>query len=457
MKARMQQWKDLHAAAGPAPRRLRTTTLLPLLLVLPAALCTAGLRAQMLSAEEAVRIALEGNHGVRSARLEARSAELLNSPGNAGMLPTLDAVGAYSIDNSATKQTFFSGETREAPNADQRVLDAAVQLNWTVFDGLAMFAAKGRAEVMEELGRTQLRQRVEATAFDVLDTYYRLVQLRKAIAVQREGVRISQERLRITGTGERHGSMSGLDLVQAQLDLAADSAAVLDLQEQEAVTASRLNTLLGRDPATPFEVATEVPDADTLDLAHVQQAARQANSTLRQARQERIATDHRTRELRGALLPQVDVFANYGYTSSRSAVGFLQSNRALGPDYGARVSIPLFRGLQARSAVEVAKLGREQAAIAEAQAELGLEESVLNAWVGYTTAMQRVALEELNLRGARLQVEVALEGYRIGSLAGIELREVQLGLVNAERRSLVARYEAKLAELRLRWLAGELV
>ncbi len=414
-------------------------------------------QAQVLTAEEAVRIAVEQNHGIRLSRLDARSAELLNTAGNAGMLPTVDAVGQYSIDNSSTKQTFFSGETREADNADQRLLDAAVQLNWTVFDGLAMFAAKDRLEALELIGQTQLRQQIEATIYDVLAAYYQLVQLRKAIAVQREGVRISRERLTITETGERIGSMSGLNLVQARLDLSTDSAMVLDLHVQEAVTASRLNTLLGRIASTQVEVAGEVPNSEALDLLQLQQAARQANSTLQQARQQQIATDLSLKELRGTLLPQVDIFANYGYTKSTSAVGILQSNQALGPDYGARISIPLFRGFQMRSAVEVAKLTREQAAITTQQAELNLEESILNAWNAYTTANQRVALEEANLTGVRTQSDVALEGYRIGSLSAVELRDVQLGLVNAEQRLLVARYEAKLAELQLKWLAGRLV
>ncbi|MBL7950587.1 MAG: TolC family protein [Flavobacteriales bacterium] len=418
---------------------------------------TSAAQAQVLTAEEAVRIAVEQNHGIRLSRLDAKSAELMNSAGNAGMLPTLDAVGSYSIDNSSTKQTFFSGETREADNADQRVLDAAVQLNWTVFDGLAMFAAKDRLEALELIGQTQLRQQIEATTYDVLAAYYQLVQLRKAITVQREGVRISRERLSITETGERIGSMSGLNLVQARLDLSTDSALVLDLQVQEAVTASRLNTLLGRIASTPVEVAAEVPNSEALDLMQIQQAARQANSTLQQARQQQIATDLSVKELRGTLLPQVDIFANYGYTKSTSAVGILQSNQALGPDYGARISIPLFRGFQMRSAVEVAKLTREQAAITTQQAELNLEESILNSWNTYTMANQRVLLEEANLTGARMQSDVALESYRIGSLSAVELRDVQLGLVNAEQRLLVARYEAKLAELQLKWLSGKLV
>ncbi|MBK9275079.1 MAG: TolC family protein [Flavobacteriales bacterium] len=420
-------------------------------------LLAATAAAQALTAEEAVRIAVEQNHGIRMARLDARSAELMNTAGNAGMLPTLDAVGQYSIDNSATTQTFFSGEVRERDNADQRVLNAAVQLNWTVFDGLAMWAAKDRLEALELIGQTQLRQRIEATVYEALAAYYQLVQLRRAIAVQQQGVRISRERLAIAQAAERIGSGSGLQVVQARLDLSADSAAVLDLQVQEAAGAARLNALLGRDPATPVEVAAEVPAPAPLELAGVQLAARQANSDLQQARQQRIAADLSVKELRGALLPQVDLFANYGYTRSTSAVGILQSNQALGPDYGARIRIPLFAGLQGRSAMQVAKVERERAELGTQQAELGLEERILTTWTAYATAGRRVALEEQNLEGARTQSTVALESYRLGAITAVELREVQLALVSAEQRLLVARYEAKLAELQLQWLAGRLV
>ncbi len=416
-----------------------------------------GVTAQVITADEAVRIAVEQNYGIKLARLDTRRAELLNTAGNAGMLPNVDAVGQYAVDNSSTKQTFFSGEVRERDNADQRVLDAAVQLNWTVFDGLAMFAAKDRLEALELIGQTQLRQQIEATTYDVLSTYYRLVQLRKAIDVQREGVRISRARVSIAEAGKRIGTASGLAVVQAQLDLSTDSAAVLDLVVQDAVSSARLNTLLGRDPSTPVAVAPEVPAAAPMDLVQLQQAARQTNSTVQQARQQQIAADLSVKELRGALLPRIDIFGNYGYTRSTSAVGILQSNQSLGPDYGARISIPLFRGLQANRALEVAKLSREQAAIATQQVERNLEESILNAWTSFTTAQQRVALEDGNLAGARTQVDVALESYRLGAITSVELRDVQLGLIAAEQRMLIARYEAKIGELQLKWLASTLL
>jgi len=205
------------------------------------------------------------------------------------------------------------------------------------------------------------------------------------------------------------------------------------------------------------EVADAIAPAEALDLATIQRDARAGNSTLQQARQQQLLADISVKELRGALFPRIDVFGNYGYTKSTSAVGFLQSNRSLGPDYGVRVSVPLFRGLQANRAVEVAKITREQANIGTEQAQLQLEQQVLDGWATYTTAQQRVALEQANLGGIRTQVDVALESYRLGMITAVELRDVQQGLIDAENRLLMAQYEAKAAELTLKWLAGKLV
>jgi outer membrane protein len=229
-------------------------------LVLPVA-------AQHLTADEAVRIALENNHGVRIARNAAEIAKLGNTPGAAGMLPSLDANGAYSVDNAATKQEFFSGENRDADNANAKSLSGDVELNWTLFDGLSMFAAKDRLAALERIGESQLRQELEGTTYDVLTAYYQLVQLEKAVLVQREAMQTSRERLMITETGERVGSSSGLELVQARLDLSTDSAQMLALLQQTAMANTALNTLLARDPGTAFTVDTVIPVAETLELS----------------------------------------------------------------------------------------------------------------------------------------------------------------------------------------------
>ena len=412
--------------------------------------------AQHLTADQAVSIALENNHGVRIARNTAAIAKLANNPGAAGMLPWVDANGAYTVDNAATKQEFFTGEDRDASNANTKSLSGDVELNWMLFDGLSMFAAKDRLEALERIGQTELRQRLEETAYDVFTTYYQLVQLEKAVQVQQEAMQTSRERLKITETGERVGASSGLDLVQARLDLSADSAQMLALIQQTATARTALNTLLARDPGTAFEVDTVIPPVSPLEFTALQQAALAANSTLQQAREERMVADISVKELRGTLLPRVNGFANYGYSRTTSEVGFLKSSRRLGPQYGLTVNVPLFRG-GAIKAVKQAELAGEQADLSVQQAQLELERDLLDTWNQYGSAQQRVALEESDLGGSRAQMEVALESYRIGVSTAVQLRDVQQGVVLAENRLLTAQFEAKVAELQLRWMAGVLL
>ena len=412
--------------------------------------------ANVLTPDQAVAIALEHNHGIRLARSQARTSEVMNNAGNAGMFPVLGLNGVYSVDNRSTRQVFFSGEVRDADNANTQLLDGALSLNWTVFDGLAMFARKDRLEALESIGRGELKQQIETTIHDVLNNYYLAVQMESAVSVQREGLVTSRERLRIVETGERLGAASGLELVQARLDLNADSSALLDLIDQHSFAVSALNTLMGRDPSMPVRLGSAIPATDELDPAVIREKARTNNASLAQAKHMQQLAEASVRELRGALLPQVDLFANYGYRRSTSDVGFIQSSRAVGPDYGAVISIPLFSGFQERSALEVARIQQEQAALSTDQVQLQLDQQITDGWTTYTTARQRVAMESTNLEGIRQQVEVALETYRLGMLTAVELRDVQQGMITAENRLLLAQYEAKMAELRLKILAGEI-
>ena len=81
----------------------------------------------------------------------------------------------------------------------------------------------------------------------------------------------------------------------------------------------------------------------------------------------------------------------------------------------------------------------------------------MDTWTQYGFAGQRVSLEEGNLAGARAQLQVALESWRIGVITAVQLRDVQQGVVAAENRLLTAQFEAKVAELQLKWLAGSLL
>ncbi len=49
-----------------------------------------------------------------------------------------------------------------------------------------------------------------------------------------------------------------------------------------------------------------------------------------------------------------------------------------------------------------------------------------------------------------------MEKYKLGSLSGIEFRDYQISYMSASDRKLKALYEAKLSEITLHLMAGEL-
>ena len=60
-----------------------------------------------------------------------------------------------------------------------------------------------------------------------------------------------------------------------------------------------------------------------------------------------------------------------------------------------------------------------------------------------------IRLEEQNLSVARENLEIALERYKLGDLSGLDLREVQKSLLDAEERLILVRYQTKVAEISL--------
>jgi len=58
---------------------------------------------------------------------------------------------------------------------------------------------------------------------------------------------------------------------------------------------------------------------------------------------------------------------------------------------------------------------------------------------------------------ARENLEIALERYKLGSLAGLELREVQKSLLDAEERLISVKYQAKMAEISLMQISGKIM
>src|SRR5690554_7788131 len=111
---------------------------------------------QVLSLEEAVNIALQNNYDIRLQNQQLAISENNVSLGNAGILPNANATFNNSGSVLDSRQVRSDGSIQERTGAKNSNLNYGVGLNWTVFDGLGMFARYEQLKELEKLGEQYL-------------------------------------------------------------------------------------------------------------------------------------------------------------------------------------------------------------------------------------------------------------------------------------------------------------
>ena len=101
-----------------------------------------------------------------------------------------------------------------------------------------------------------------------------------------------------------------------------------------------------------------------------------------------------------------------------------------------------------------ARIEIDNARLRTEQLELSLEADFSNFWQAYRNNVELLKLEEENLVAANENYEIAMERYLLGDLPGIEMREAQKSLLDAEERILSAQYNTKLCEISLLQISG---
>jgi outer membrane protein TolC len=411
---------------------------------------------EVLSSAEAVQTGLENHFEIRLVRLDANIAENNFSIGNAGFLPRIDLNASQNLSVTDSKQEFLSGSENDRKGARSSALNAGAQLNWTLFDGMQMFISYDRLREMQQKSELQLLLTVEYAVQQILGQYYQLVNLKQQIKVLEKTISLDLERLQLAENMLAIGSGSRLDLLQAQVDLNADSAALLGVLDRKQQTKALLNQLLARDARTSFAVA------DTFDLRHdllldqLLNKMLQQNTSLELARKDQQLSLLVLREIRGRQLPSLGFTMGYNFLNQQSESGFITANRSSGMTYGLQANMSLFDGFSKQREKRNANILIESSRIRTEALVSELTNELTRQFDSHRSKMRLMAMERQNLMAASENLAIATERYQIGDLSGFEFREAQKNYMIAEGRLLQTVLETKLVELQLLQLSGEL-
>jgi outer membrane protein len=412
--------------------------------------------APLLTAEEAVAIALQNNYDIKLAANDLRIDEQNVSLANAGILPTVS--GAFTQNNTIqnSTQTRADGTVQELDNAKNNNMNYGVNLGWTVFDGFRMFARYDQLQELEKLGETELKLTVITRVGDVLATYYDLVQQQENLRALDTAVIISQQRVDMANNRYTIGKAAKLEVLNAQVDLNADRTNLLRQKELYENTKTFLNELLARDLTTKFRVVDEVLVDDQLKLIELMDVASQQNPAIQLSLISKRVAELNLKQVRGNRYPQIRLNTGYVVTESESSLGFARESYGRGFNYGLSASINIFNGFLQNRAERIAKIQIENSDILIQQQTQTINSQLMSAFQTYLTNLELVKLEGENEDIARQNLDITMEKYRIGTITTMEVRTAQLNYINAVVRNNAAKFQAKISEVTLRELAGNI-
>jgi outer membrane protein TolC len=410
----------------------------------------------VLTLEEAIKIALENNYEIKIAKNNLKIDETNNNLANAGILPALSANLTNNNSQLDTEQTQVDGSVRELNNARNFNLNYGIGLDWTVFDGLNMFTRKEQLETLEAQGKSELQATLLNRISDVYLTYYDLVQQQQVMASIDSAIVISNQRVETAQNRFSIGKSSKLEVLNAQVDLNTDKSLLLSQQEIYKNTQIRLNELLARDLQTDFKVVQEITFENNLVYEDLKDLATKQNPQLQAQILNKKIADLTLKQVKGNRYPTVRVTSGYNFTRSEASLGFITQSSGQGFVYGVTASVPIFNGFLQNKREKAAAYEVENASYLLNQQKLALESQIASLYQSYQTNLKLVSVEEDNVAIARQNLDITLAKFKIGTITTIEVRTAQQNFLEASVRYATAQYQTKLSEINLKELAGTL-
>ena len=420
---------------------------------------TASHAQEVYTLDKCIGIGLERNYSIRIIQNEEQISSNNVTLGNAGYLPTVDLNGGFNGTVYNYDYDYTDGTSESVKNINSETANAGINLDWTIFDGFGIQADYSKLKELRQMGTLNTRIAIEDLAANIAAEYYHLVRQRIRLKNLGSAVRLSKERLRIVEERYIIGSMSRLDLQQAKVDFNADSSNLLTQYETVNASQIRLNELMGLDSVNQrLPIRDTIPiQSSLLEEKDLWQKTMTNNASLLASHKNKTISELDYKKIRSRNYPYLRLNAGYGYTGNWYETGNTELQKRLGLNYGVTVGFTIFDGMNRRREQQNARLQIKNTALRIQELELGLKADLSNLWMAYKNNLDLWELEKENLVTAHDNYAIAIERYKLGDLAGIELREAQNNLFEAEERQSIAEYNTKLCEISLLQLSGQIL
>ncbi len=366
----------------------------------------------------------------------------------------LPSVTANTSQNIVYRPFIASGQSTVANGYVQSSIDKVyysgsygLNANWTVWNG-----NRNRNNIkLSELTAQQAEVESEITAKNIEE---RIVQLFVQILYTNEAIAVSRQSLEASTLNEQRGKtmvevgkMSKADLAQLTAQRAQDEYNVVAAESLVKNYKFQLKQLLELTEAADFDIAIPTyTDAQALEeipaLPLVYAQALEKRPEIKSALLAIQSSEVNMDIARAGKAPTIGISGGFGTnTTSMSDKGWgnqLKTN--LDFSVGATLSIPILDNRQTKTAVNKARLQRENSLLDLKDKQKTIYNTIEKYWIDATTNQSKFKSAKVAVESQQTSYELLSEQFRLGLKNIVELMTGKTNLVQAQQNELESKY-----------------
>jgi len=414
-----------------------------------------------------VVLGLERNFSIKVARNNEQIANNNFTKGNAGFLPTVTSTNRFGGTVNSTTQNLNDNSQNNTQGIYNTTGSAALNANLTLFNGFNVHTTWQKLNELKQMGELNTQMSMENLLSQIIAEYYYYIEQLNFFKNMEYAVSLSKERVRIDEERYLLGASSKLELLQSIVYLNADSSRLARQNEQILESEVRLKKLMALENLEEKIVLKDTSIVFNPDLIYGEllESTLDLNTSMQIASKNQRISELDYKIIASRSYPYLNLSSGYNYSYRGYGTGTISEYGAVSInnqhtrnlDYGLTLGMDIFDGNNRRREKGNARIEVENRIYIFQEVEQDIKAELLTVYYAYENNLRLVQMEEQNLDVARENLEIALERYRLGSLSGLELREVQKSLLDAEERLISVKFQTKLAEITLMQISGKIM
>lgn len=422
---------------------------------------------EMYDLSRAIVTGLKQNFSIMVARNQEEIADNNYTRGNAGFLPSVTTTNRFGGNVTSTTQNLNNGTQKVSSGIYNTTGTAALNFDMPIFRGFNIQTTWQRLGELKQMGVLSTQMSMENLVAQIASEYYYHIQQLNLFSNMEYAVSLSRERARIDEERYLLGASSKLELLQSIVYLNADSSRLARQNEAILESAVRLKTLMALENLEEYIILqdTSIEYNPKLIYDELLESTLEYNTGLQIARKNHVISELDYKIIASRSYPYLSLSSGYNYSYRGYGSGTIsdygelalsnQQTRVF--NYGLVLGMDIFNGYNRRREKTNALIEVENRVYRLQEIEQEVKADLLTMYYAYENNLKLVQMEEQNLEVARENLEIALERYRLGALSGLELREVQKSLLDAEERLISIKFQTKLAEISLLQISGRIM